>query len=363
MKNRIKKAFLVSSAILMMCSSISFADINVSRISGSDRYETAIKVNQKYIQKADGNLAIIASGNDFRTALYGSYMASALKVPFYVLPKNQAISKSVLNEFDRLNVKRAYIIGDSKKLSTKVDNTLLKSGISSIRFDYSKPVKDLEGIDSQVDMSLFETFHKNENKGDIGRVIFINDSKFPDLLSVIPFASSLIKEQSTALLNLNIQNWDNPEYDNIYISNRFTIGGYDTIPEKFRVREPFDGSVYEDKLIIDDSSDYPEYHSYGRIYGSDRYKTAVEIAKAYKPVLNKDISTAVIVNGKDYPDALSSGLVATYNNGAILLTQPNELNKDTAEYIKTNTNIKNIIIVGGENSVSKNVENELKLLK
>lgn len=36
------------------------------------------------------------------------------------------------------------------------------------------------------------------------------------------------------------------------------------------------------------------------------------------------------------------------------------MSKETKEYINTNKNIKNIIIVGGENSVSKNVEKELE---
>ena len=47
------------------------------------------------------------------------------------------------------------------------------------------------------------------------------------------------------------------------------------------------------------------------------------------------------------------------NDGTILLTKPNKLNEDTKAFIRSN-NIKNIIIVGGEKSVSKSVENELK---
>ena len=94
------------------------------------------------------------------------------------------------------------------------------------------------------------------------------------------------------------------------------------------------------------------------MYGN-RYKTAVEIAKAYKIVRKKNIRKAVIVDGTKYPDALASGTAATMNDGTILLTKPNKLNEDTKAFIRSN-NIKNIIIVGGEKSVSKSVENELK---
>lgn len=353
MKNRIKKAFLVSSAILIMCSSISFADINVSRISGSDRYETAIKVNQKYIQKADGNLAIIASGNDFRTALYGSYMASALKVPFYVLPKDQAISKSVLNEFDRLNVKRVYIMGNNDVLSNKVDNEIKNKGVDVKRIkDQSENVNGYityYSICDNIDGILFDQFFPKSSRGD-NIAILVNDNKFPDLLSSTPLSAQLMRKYGygvySAKLLMERANNDSNEY--YYPAQAYIIGGFDSVSKRFITESQYnDDSPRGDK----------------RITGADRYKTAIEVAKSYKTELNININTIVIVNGKDYPDALSSGLVAAYNNGAILLTQPNELNKDTAEYIKTNTNIKNIIIVGGENSVSKNVENELKLLK
>lgn len=56
-------------------------------------------------------------------------------------------------------------------------------------------------------------------------------------------------------------------------------------------------------------------------------------------------------------------LFISFKNAAILLTKSKTLSEDTKEYIKSNTNIKNIIIVGGEKSISSSVENELKTLR
>ena len=56
-------------------------------------------------------------------------------------------------------------------------------------------------------------------------------------------------------------------------------------------------------------------------------------------------------------------LFISFKNAAILLTNSKTLNEDTREYIKANTNIKNIIIVGGEKSISSSVEDELKTLR
>ncbi|WP_101773829.1 cell wall-binding repeat-containing protein [Peptostreptococcus faecalis] len=95
--------------------------------------------------------------------------------------------------------------------------------------------------------------------------------------------------------------------------------------------------------------------------GENRYETTVEVAKGYKTVLKEDIDTVIIASGEDYPDSLASSPIATVNKAAILLTKSDKLNKYTKEYIENN-DIKNIIIVGGENSVSKNVENELRNL-
>lgn len=56
-------------------------------------------------------------------------------------------------------------------------------------------------------------------------------------------------------------------------------------------------------------------------------------------------------------------LFILFKNAAILLTKSKTLSEDTKEYIKSNTNIKNIIIVGGEKSISSSVEDELKALR
>ncbi|WP_101774000.1 cell wall-binding repeat-containing protein [Peptostreptococcus faecalis] len=345
-----KKIISLCLGAMIFATSISISsasDLNVTRIAGGDRYETAVLANKKYMNKADGNLAVIASGQDFKTALYGSYMASALKVPFYVLPKNDGVSKAVLSELDSLSIKRVYVMGDKGVLSAKVDNTLKARGIGVERIhDKVDNYKNKVYICDYVDGILFNAFFPNDiARGDnIG--ILINDNKFPDLLSSVSFSSDLMRTHGYGVFSSNVlsERQEGLEY---FSPQAYIIGGYDSVSNKFTTEQPLGDGTYRGD---------------NRIYGSDRYKTAVEIAKAYKPVLNKDIKTIVLVNGKDYPDALSSSLVATMNNGAVLLTQPEKLNADTREYIKNN-DIRNVIIVGGTNSVSKTVENELRNLK
>lgn len=372
-----KKLIAISMGILFFMSSISVVkadekadevvkqNINVSRVAGWDRYESTVNANKKYMKQAYGNLAVIASGNDFKTALYASYMASALKVPYFVNP-NHGMRSDVLNEMKRLNVKRVYVVGDYSKLDKSIDNTLLSKGIKVERVYDGKKFCNMHGscyemsLHEYIDTILFEALHKEENRGDIGNVIYVNDNKSPDLLSAVPFLAKTSAVQATALFGIDDLSdmWLN-ENGYAVLSNRFIIGGYQSVPEEYRVRDYFYGEEFENKLMVNDEESYEPYRTWGRISGKNRYKTAVELAKAYNIVLHQDINTIVLVNGQDYPDALSSSLVASQNNAAVLLTEPNKLNEDTEKYIREN-NIKNVIIVGGEKSVSKNVENVLK---
>ncbi|SEN71535.1 Putative cell wall binding repeat 2 [Peptostreptococcus russellii] len=352
MKKNTIKSIALSIAIFISSTIPALADTNVTRISGKDRHETNMKVEQKYFNNADGNLAVIAPSNNFRVALYGSYMANALNVPFYIIP-NSGLSQSMINELSRLGVKRSYILGDYKQLNRSIDNSLKSIGIKVDRFydTYDYENNFFYPITSYIDTPIFNTFHAGEPRGDTSVGIIINDSKFPDLLAAIPFVSELTRKEATYLASCK----DLESTDGF----RFIIGGYQSVPNYF---ETFEGDSLGLNLHSWDGSYDPESSFFtGRIAGNNRYETAVEIARSYKPVLKKNINTVVIVDGTNYPDALASGTAAVHNNAAILLTEPNSLDENTKNYIIDN-NIKNIIIVGGENSVSSNVEKELKSL-
>lgn len=353
----LRKSLILSCVLALFLPSVASADMNVSRIAGANRYETALKVQQKYFTKASGNLAVLASGTDFRTALYGSYMANALKVPFYAIP-NTGMSRVMLNELKDKKIDRIYMMGDYKILNKSIDNSLKSIGAKVERFHDKYEYGGINHIDQYIDPPIFNTFHYGSPRGDINNGILVNDKKFPDLLSSIPFVSSLAREQGAYFGGIDGFNTNPYEEESLIDGWRFIIGGYSSIPSYIST---FPGDNNGLNLHSWDEENFDEESSFytGRISGQNRYKTAIEIAKAYKPVLKRSIDTVVLVDGTNYPDALASGTVATMNNGAILLTEPGKLNEDTKAFIQEN-NIQNVIIVGGEKSVSKNVENELR---
>ena len=92
-----------------------------------------------------------------------------------------------------------------------------------------------------------------------------------------------------------------------------------------------------------------------RIAGVDRYKTANKIASAM--IDKKGASFVFIVNGRNFADALSISAVAYREKAIILLSDGNSLPGNQLDILE---GLHDIVIVGGESAVSKDLENFLK---
>jgi len=95
---------------------------------------------------------------------------------------------------------------------------------------------------------------------------------------------------------------------------------------------------------------------FSRLYGSDRYGTSKAISSQFS-----SSSTAIIVTGQDYPDALSATCLAKKDNAPIILTDPTSLNSDAESELKRLKTTK-VYIIGGVGAVSTDVENRIKSL-
>lgn len=105
-----------------------------------------------------------------------------------------------------------------------------------------------------------------------------------------------------------------------------------------------------------------------RLGGNSRYETSLEVAnKMVEDQNNASLENVFVVGGKGVADALSASSIAGQLESPILLTPANELDKDVKNYI--NKNVKNtdnkadVFVVGGTNSVSATVQNELLGIK
>ena len=88
--------------------------------------------------------------------------------------------------------------------------------------------------------------------------------------------------------------------------------------------------------------------------GLNRYDTAVEVSKEGWTESN----TVFLVNGNAIADALTATPLAKLKSAPILLTEKDKINDVTANEIKR-LKAKNIVIIGGKNSISTNLEKSL----
>ena len=293
--------------------------LSVTRISGSDRYDTSFKIQEFLTKDEFSYYAVFASGEGFSDALSAGILAGEFEAPL-ILVRKDSIPKVISDNYSRITFGRSFLVGGTNSVSKKVEDEIHKNISVTIRLAGKNRLDTALSIygpmlEKRKELVLGDAFSS------------YNGYVYADALTAMPYMYQLNKSTMGPLPLLPYAGED----------ASIVFGGYNSVPK-----------LVGERL---------------RIYGADRYKTAVEIAKAFKSKLNKDVDTIVLASGEDYPDALCAGPLASSKNAAILLTNSKTLNEDTKEYIKANTNIKNIIIVGGARSISSSVEDELRTLR
>lgn len=113
--------------------------------------------------------------------------------------------------------------------------------------------------------------------------------------------------------------------------------------------EYMDGTVYE----LRDGSRPPDVPLV-RLGGADRYATAAAIARAAFP---SGCTTAVVVTGEQFPDALAASSLAGAVGGPVLLTRRDSVPDVLASVLATGAlGVRDVVIVGGRGAVSDRVK-------
>lgn len=96
-----------------------------------------------------------------------------------------------------------------------------------------------------------------------------------------------------------------------------------------------------------------------RIWGDDRYSTAIEIAKTLARITGGS-DTVFFTSGANYPDALSISTVAALTGSPILYAPTSGvLDSKTAQYIKAN-GAYSAVVIGGEAAISTEVAQSIE---
>jgi putative cell wall-binding protein len=270
---------------------------------------------------------ILASGEKYTDVLTATVLGNEKDCPI-LLTKKDVVDEKTINEIKRLGVSEVIISGGEDSVSNKVVQQLK---------DYN--VRRIAGI------NRYETAVKIGNEvrslsGNLNEAMLVDGTNFPDVITISTLASQkrvpILITKPDKLVDFTkdtLKDWS--------INSTIIGGSYNSVSKNV-----------ENSLGVS---------SIKRIGGVDRYKTAELIGTEVRNLTGNN-SDMILVDGTDYPDGITINSVAAKTKSPILLTTPDKLTKITEDKI-LEWSVKNILIGGGYNSVSKDIEDKLQVSK
>ncbi|MBQ1476922.1 MAG: cell wall-binding repeat-containing protein, partial [Erysipelotrichaceae bacterium] len=284
---------------------------DVIRLSGKTRYETSLKAADelKLILGTDKfDNIVLATGKDFADALGGGYLAARKNAPILLTNDKNA---AAVNEYINANLKdggTVYVLGGEGAVSEAA----------------------LAGINGKVERlsgkSRYETNLAILNEAGVTTedILICSGTNFADALAASASGRPmlLVNTKKNALTD------GQKEFLSAHTSNKlYILGGTGAVSD-----------ILEEAVKA--------YGTPQRVYGSSRYETSVEIAKAFFA----DPSMAVVASAQTFPDGLCAGPLGYALKAPILLV------KDGREVPASSYCVENDItdgyIVGGAGAVS-----------
>lgn len=100
-----------------------------------------------------------------------------------------------------------------------------------------------------------------------------------------------------------------------------------------------------------------------RVHGSDRFGTGVAVAERVSPGDMPGLGNTVFVaNGDVFADALVAGPIAALGVHPVLLTTPDELHPDVADYLRVarvRDGVRHVVVMGGTAALAQQVEDAI----
>ncbi|WP_270180254.1 cell wall-binding repeat-containing protein [Alkalihalobacillus sp. CinArs1] len=291
--------------------------VEIDRISGSDRIETAVEVSKK--GWPDGSDTVVLSrANDFPDALAGTPLAYQENAPI-LLTQSTKLSNATKKEIQRLNPTNIIILGGSGAVSHDVE--------AYIEDEMNLKVERISGSDR------FETAALIADRMEAsGKAAVVSGENFPDALSIAPYAAY----RGYPIL-LTLEDSIPAVTENRIESNErnYVIGGTGVIPND--VEEDIPNSM--------------------RIAGSDRYETSRAVADAFPQGSADEVYLAT---GMDFADALAGSVLAAKTDDSLLLIEKNYVPNPAKLYI-ADKGLTKFTVLGGYGAIDEYVDTEVSL--
>lgn len=259
--------------------SATYASISdTKRLSGNDRYETAVSIAQDGWQQSD--YVVLANGENYPDALSAAPLAKKYNAPI-LLTNGSSFSDATKQTLTKLKVKNVFVIGGNGVISTSIEAELQSMGITTTRLSGQDRYATAIQVAKQVTTLPSEIF-------------VATGEDYPDALSIAPIAA--IKQDPVILVPRDYM----PDSVKTYLSTNNISKTY----------------VMGDTDIIADSV-YSQLPNAERIKGVDKYVRNINAnLKFYDVFTTKDITVAT---GEGFADALAGTSYAAAKGMPIVL--------------------------------------------
>jgi Putative cell wall-binding domain len=320
-------ASLVISGSVISTTGVKAADTNTTtRLGGSDRYETAVKISQNG-WKSGSDYVVLANGQGFADALCANPIAKSKNAPI-LLTESTSLNSSTLAELKRLNAKHVIIVGGTGVVPTAIENT--------IKTQLNTDVTRYGGSDR------YETSVKiAKSLGNTSKIVLASGRDFADALSAAPAAS--IEGIPVVLTQPDQLPSTTSDYikGNTNLTKTYVIGGT--------------GSVSD---ALYNTLKNPE-----RFGGIDRFETNAKVIDGFKD--DFDFNNIYVALGKgsignEFADSLTGGALASKNKNALVITS-SPISSYTTGILKNKlTTSSTLTILGGTGNITDTMISTLK---
>lgn len=320
----------VHSAIIQVREST----VTVKEIAGTQRFDTAARLSKDAFP-AGADTVIAVTGASWADGLGAASLAGATDAPILLVQQNK-VPAATAAEIQRLRPRRAIIVGGPSVVGNEVA-AFLASVVGAGN------VERIGGDDRYETAALVAERTIVELASDgiewDGGYILASGLTFPDVLAASPVSAA--KFWPVLLTKPNTLPTATAEFLGRHAGARgLVVGGNAVVGATVATNA---GNLTGARVE--------------RVAGSDRYQTALAVAKYASVHGILDYSRVALATGQDFPDALACSVRQAKLGGVLLLSPTNKLNQQVADLLGNLDSAERheITFVGGVAAISTDV--------
>lgn len=310
----------------------------VTPVEGANRYATAIAASRAAFSDGSAPTVVLASGENWPDALGASALAGVVGGPV-LLTRAGALADGVFAEIGRLGATEVIVIGGERAVSASVIEALGSVETTRVggenRYETSRKVVEVAAERAIAAGRSLDT-----------TVFVATGAKFPDALAASPIAyrharpivlttpDGLHAEAAAAIAVIGA-------------NSAIVLGGTAAVGDE----------------VVDGLNELPGMTSVTRVYGDDRYQTALALAAHAESGCCLTYEGAAIATGSGFADALAGGVMAGRLGTVMLLTPGDRLHPRVADLLSRQKSVfRTVRCLGGTATITPIVRESVALM-